>query len=268
MQSFAFNASASDKVSSTTLQDIIISYQYELEAKDLTKEQTETINELFKAKLNAYMATKGDLAFKAELKKFLKSLPSSDYSIQILSAIHNINSKNDLEEALVSSKNLSKTIAGDSANWTSDFVSDPLMIGLALAAVALVTYLIVEAQNETEEDFGNGNNNTGSVDGTQRIVLYFNGSDSVTHYVSEEEQDEDPFIGCSDFYWSTSRIEDNAVDEARWRCRADSRVIEQGLQSACNDYVSVSTSGSLSFDTLTCRASATLTVSYTIGDDE
>ena len=254
-QSIAF--AAPSKTVSTSLNDLILSYSYELEAKSQSEEDSELIKSLFSAKVSAYMDQNGPDLFRKELQGFLNTLPVSDQTILLQTTANNKNaSPEELQEALVKIGEMDKAIAGDSANWSLDIYNRPWAFLATVVTVALVTYLVVDAIVEDEEEYGSDNDQTGSVDGTERIVLYFYGDSSFSADYDSEEDDYD----CD--WFSGSYAESSAISEARYSCRNDYRVRDEGLTSACSGYVSTSISQSGS----TCYVDATLTVSYTIGD--
>ncbi len=279
LQSISFTAFADNKgLKQVKLKDLIISYNYELETKSIDSEKAKSIKELYENKLKTYIQENGSETYRVELISFLKSLPTSDETSKLLNFLKSPNlSKDQLMKTLEELQGISQVMAGESANWSIDWwidVTNPWVVLGAVAATAFVTYMIAYKEDPvvTEENFGSGNDNTGSADGTKRITLRFSGSDSVTFQIPPHGEDgyAETFY-CSDYQFNTYWIESNAEDEARRKCRIDPRVIEEGLTNKCDGYTSASVSGSATSNpttsqTLYCSASSSITITYTIGD--
>ncbi len=262
-QSLLLNASVAERAKeNVSLRDLVISYSYELEAKKLSADEVKLVESLFKAKINAYMEEKGANEFRKELKTFIESFPKNDQTELLIKTVQNQKAtKAELQSTLIELNKLDQVVAGDSANWSFGFLADPVMALIAVGVVALVTYLIADAIIDDEKEYGDDNGNTGSVDGTNRIVLSFYGSDSVYVYGPSDEEDTfwDP---CDEV--NTWRLRDNAEYEALSRCLNDYRVVERGLQAACRSNLTSSVSSS--FDT-SCDADARTSVSYTVTNE-
>lgn len=218
-------AFANPAVSSTTLQDILVSYNYEVQASGNNSIE---IEDKFKELIKDYYQSVGSAQFGTELSTFISTLPNSEETEQLLELVDLQQISPEETLAIIDDKKLiEKSLAGDSANWTNKpALKYGVFIALVLATIVIVA--VLTAGDDLAEIPGDYSGTTTNDDGS--VTVYKRFTSSRTDLALTE-------LDCNQSNSSVQSMIQSVTSEVIAKCTSDADLIAEGGTHACESRV-------------------------------